>query len=862
MTESEATDACIPEPTTEVSGKIKAIGKDSVHKICSGQVVLSLAVAVKELVENGIDAGATIVEIKLRDQGLESIEVSDNGSGVEEHNLEGMTAKYHTSKIREFVDLQGVETFGFRGEALSSLCALSDMTIVTRHKNTDVGIKLELDHEGKIKKRSACARPVGTTVTLTNLFSTLPVRKRDFTKNIKKEFSKMCQMLQAYCLVSKGVRIICTNQTAKGNRSTIMQTHGSQSVLANINAIFGSKQVADVIALKSAFNENETTTEQSIIADLTSDTGDSMQISNEDVELLKAANFQLDGIVSSCSHGSGRAAKDRQYYYINNRPCDPRNIAKTVNDVYHRYNVQQYPFVYLNVLLAHSDVDVNLTPDKRQLLVNNEKILLIMIKKALLNTYGNIPSTYKVQNSSIMSMIKVEPKIKVEVDESIVPISTAQNFLSALSQWKRTGNTESKPPPTLAAAKRKSEEELNAQSQKLQKIQSFLTQSREEANKLYAFKSDSDTDDDEAGNQSKNDSSFNIEKINKCSAEYDALTKKSLLNSSTIVERIDCKVLTPAKPQIKIIAPKPVDYAEDNVLNSEKSTDSVSEEIVPLSETKIIKLDSDSDNAQRNIFSNTQMRTTIAEIEFGLNAEATLKKSMKNKAKLDKLRFKTDISPSQNENAEAELQKEISKDSFATMEIIGQFNLGFIIVKLDADLFIVDQHATDEKYNFETLQSTTVLQNQPLAVPQQLELTAVNEMILLDNLEVFEKNGFKFQIDQDAPPTKKVRLLGKPVSKNWEFGKEDIDELIFMLHDAPEGTVCRPSRVRAMFASRACRKSVMIGKALNKSTMKTLIRHMGEIEQPWNCPHGRPTMRHLVNIAMLHDENDPEEQDE
>jgi len=81
-----------------------------------------------------------------------------------------------------------------------------------------------------------------------------------------------------------------------------------------------------------------------------------------------------------------------------------------------------------------------------------------------------------------------------------------------------------------------------------------------------------------------------------------------------------------------------------------------------------------------------------------------------------------------------------------------------------------------------------------------------------------------------------VRLLGKPHSKRWEFGKEDIDELIFMLQDAPEGTICRPSRVRAMFASRACRKSVMIGTALSRNTtMKRLITQMGEIEQPWVC---------------------------
>ncbi|KAL9889249.1 mismatch repair endonuclease PMS2-like [Glossina fuscipes fuscipes] len=167
------------------------------------------------------------------------------------------------------------------------------------------------------------------------------------------------------------------------------------------------------------------------------------------------------------------------------------------------------------------------------------------------------------------------------------------------------------------------------------------------------------------------------------------------------------------------------------------------------------------------------------------------------------------------------------------MDVVGQFNLGFIICKLDSDLFIIDQHATDEIYNFEMLLRTTHLQYQNLALPQTLELTAVSETTLIENLPVFEKNGFKFSINSNAPPTKKVSLLGKLFSKNWEFAKEDIDKLIFMLQDAPEGTLCRSSRISAMFASRACRKSIMIGAALKKSTIKQLVQHMGEMEQPW-----------------------------
>eukprot|EP00250_Pteridium_aquilinum_P031931 c44604_g1_i1 orf=183-524(+) len=103
---------------------IKPIDKASVHRICSGQVILDLSMAVKELVENSLDAGSTSIEIKLKDYGAESFEVADNGCGVSPDNYQALTLKYHTSKISEFADLQSLSSFGFRGEALSSLCAL------------------------------------------------------------------------------------------------------------------------------------------------------------------------------------------------------------------------------------------------------------------------------------------------------------------------------------------------------------------------------------------------------------------------------------------------------------------------------------------------------------------------------------------------------------------------------------------------------------------------------------------------------------------------------------------------------------------------------------------------------------------
>ncbi|KAH8277682.1 hypothetical protein KR018_003476 [Drosophila ironensis] len=890
-------EADLPAPTTAPSGQIKAIAKDTVHKICSGQVVLSLAVAVKELVENSIDAGATLVEIKLRDQGLQGVEVSDNGHGVEESNLEGMTAKYHTSKIREFADLLGVETFGFRGEALSSLCALSDMVIQTRHKASEVGIKVELDHEGKVKKRSPCARGVGTTVSLSNLFATLPVRRRDFTRNIKKEFTRMCQILQAYCLVTKGVRILCTNQTPKGAKAVVLQTHAAQDVLSNISSIFGARQVADLVALKSPFEKGRLS-EEELRSDLetTVDAADTTcaQFSAEDVERLNQAQIQLEGFISSCRHGAGRSSRDRQFFFVNSRPCDPKNIAKVMNEMYHRYNVQQQPFIYLNILTARSDVDVNLTPDKRQLLINNERILLLSLKKSLLDTFGKAPSTFQMQNTTIVSMLEpkskanhdvkgaIEPTKFDEAEEDNVPISSSQRFMDVLTQWRRTGDTKGIAPKSNFKRRCSETEEMAARSVKMQKIQVFLSQDSPKKQSVTC-ESPSDNKHNESVHEiskataqltNLNDSFMNLKELAQESEAYDLMTQP------TKETNIVCKVLTPVKTRRSMAEFKQVVKTEiksnEKVEMSESKLESAVSLYSPTEQTDEdsggeddggievhtrIEFDKEDEKQPPPNYSSGELRTTLKEIASKMKAQEQQQREHRTRAKLQRLRFKSEINPNQNNNAEAELQREIGKEDFARMDIIGQFNLGFIIVKLEDDLFIVDQHACDEKYNFETLQRTTQLEYQRLAVPQSLDLTAVNEMVLIDHLSVFEKNGFKFEIKHDAPATKKIKLLGKPHSRRWEFGKEDIDELIFMLHDAPEGIICRPSRVRAMFASRACRKSVMIGTALNKTTtMRRLIKQMGEIEQPWNCPHGRPTMRHLINVGMLMDDGDDGEE--
>lgn len=120
---AEGTGMCAVE-NLPCAPSVQAIDHKSVHQICSGQVILNLATAVKELVENSLDAEAKIIDVKLKEHGSEVVEVIDDGCGVKPENFAALTLKHFTSKLRDFSDLASVETFGFRGEALSSLCAL------------------------------------------------------------------------------------------------------------------------------------------------------------------------------------------------------------------------------------------------------------------------------------------------------------------------------------------------------------------------------------------------------------------------------------------------------------------------------------------------------------------------------------------------------------------------------------------------------------------------------------------------------------------------------------------------------------------------------------------------------------------
>lgn len=603
-----------------------------------------------------------------------------------------LALKHYTSKIRDFGDLESIETLGFRGEALSSLCVLSDLIIITRHNSDEFGSRITYDNNGRIIRQEVSAREQGTTVVLSNLFSTLPVRKREFAKNLKREFNKMCHLLHAYCLVCKNIRFSCTNQTK--TISCVVTTEGGNTIRENIISIFGTKQISTLIDVELTPPDDDVRKEY----DLKSD---------------ERLPFSFELIISSVAHGHGRSTTDRQFFYVNSRPCELTKVTKLINDVYRQFNNNQYPFVYLNIIMEKDHVDVNVTPDKRQVFIAKEKMVLATVKASLLNAFKTFPSTVKLQSVGITNNCEESTKaIKRRVSQE-TPV-----------QIKRSSITE------LFSKRIKIDENcISARTKNIKQIErscgnilfKCITKQQEDNKNIDLLV---ETIKNEAEAENRDTKYFLEQKEARGSTETFLLDQKTEKSNKRTQSLVEAKELLNQQTEVNetILNPSVVLLEQETEKLNNKHTKSVAEakgslnKQIKIEETilspSVVLLDQKPDKLN-NI--TTTLDVTITDIRNALtNTELTKNKNYE-------VKFHSKISPDTNAKAEKELQKQLTKEMFKQMSIVGQFNYGFIITKLNNDLFIVDQHATDEKYNFEQLQATTVLERQVLVKYAPLE---------------------------------------------------------------------------------------------------------------------------------------------
>ena len=323
-------------------GRIRLLSEAMIGKIAAGEVVERPAAAIKELVENSLDAGATAVTVEIREGGLDSIRVTDNGSGIEESDIRLAFERHATSKISKEQDLFSISTLGFRGEALASIAAVSRVTLTTRTKDHETGLRVE-NEGGIINAVTEIACPVGTTVTVKDLFFNVPVRK-GFMKKAGQEASAVGELMTQLLLSRPDVSFRYVS-----NGKTEYHSPGDGQTESALYTIYGGN------ALKS----------------------------------MRQVKDHANGLMISGYVGIGenaRGNRSHEYFFINGRVMQSRLLSDALETACReRVMIGRFPTCALYITIAYEAVDVNVHPNKLEVRFRDEAGVYEAVLSAVLN---------------------------------------------------------------------------------------------------------------------------------------------------------------------------------------------------------------------------------------------------------------------------------------------------------------------------------------------------------------------------------------------------------------------------------------------------------------------------------------------
>lgn len=317
---------------------IQPLSPLAIQKIAAGEVIERPANVVKELVENALDAGATQVTVTLEEGGKELVRVADDGCGMTREDLERCWLPHTTSKIRDADDLDGVTSFGFRGEALASMAAVSEFTVETRHWEEEVGSRLRVV-ESRLEDIGEMARGQGTTFSVRNLFRNNPVRRK-FLGTAKAETTRAATLLTRLSLAHPGV----TFRLREGEREILHLPAGTLR-----------RRAADVLGAH-------------LLDDL-------VEVDRE------VGGIHVQGYASEPQRFSGRSGQ--QHFFVNRRHVSSPLLSRALTQAYEVLPPGRHPVAALFLTIPPSEIDVNVHPTKREIRFLNEARVFWALSQAL-----------------------------------------------------------------------------------------------------------------------------------------------------------------------------------------------------------------------------------------------------------------------------------------------------------------------------------------------------------------------------------------------------------------------------------------------------------------------------------------------
>ncbi|MBP3618167.1 MAG: DNA mismatch repair endonuclease MutL [Lachnospiraceae bacterium] len=304
-------------------GKIALLDKNTIDKIAAGEVVERPASVVKELTENAIDAGATMITVELKEGGSGLIRITDNGSGIAADDVKTAFLRHSTSKIRTVEDLLTAGSLGFRGEALSSISAVAQVELVTKTKDAFVGTRYLIDG-GVEQAIEEAGCPDGTTFLIRNLFYNVPARRK-FLKSAMSEAGLCSELMQRMALSRPEIAYKFIN-----NGKIVLQTSGNGNLKEVIYQIYGREITANLLEVN---------------------------------HIEESAGISVRGFIGKPVVSRGN--RNYENYFINGRYIKSSVVSKAIEEAYRSYMMQhKYPFTALHIFMDTAMIDVNVHPTK------------------------------------------------------------------------------------------------------------------------------------------------------------------------------------------------------------------------------------------------------------------------------------------------------------------------------------------------------------------------------------------------------------------------------------------------------------------------------------------------------------------
>ena len=327
--------------------KIKILPPEEAKKIAAGEVVERPASVVKETIENSIDAGATQISLYIEKAGKQLIRIVDNGSGMSQDDARLCFSTHATSKIESLHDLEQIQSFGFRGEALATISAVSKITLITKTKDKkNLGIKLKYS-DGKFETEENIACSNGTDLQIQDIFYNTPVRKK-FLKQDETEFNQIQSIFHAFCLSTLDIHF----KLYRDGR-LILNAPVVKNVKERTSQIWGHNFAQNLIELTLRQAQGERGTSQPFV------------LVPSNVEGSKDTNASITGIISN--HNFWRYGRQQIFFFVNNRAVKNTELSKALLKGY--LNVlppQRFPAAFIFITLDNSLVDINVHPRKEE----------------------------------------------------------------------------------------------------------------------------------------------------------------------------------------------------------------------------------------------------------------------------------------------------------------------------------------------------------------------------------------------------------------------------------------------------------------------------------------------------------------